>query len=93
MRLQASLDGPGGAPLPPEVEQAIEAEQKERGGTREEALIRLVLAGQAQGGTVVNLRVGPGTSIPKLHAILDVAMKALKPEAKTVVTLDATQPD
>ena len=90
-RLQSSLEGTAG--MPAAIEQAIKHEQGERGGTRDEALTRLVLAGQAQGGTVVNLRVGPGTSIPKLHAILDVTMKALPPDAKSVVTLDATQPD
>ena len=92
IRLQASLDNHA-AVLPPPVEQAIETEQRERGGTRDEALTRLVLAAQAQGGTVVNLRVGPGTSIPKLHAILEVTMKSLAPDTKSVVTLDATQPD
>lgn len=92
-RLQSSFEERPASTLPPAVDQAVQQEQKERGGTRDEALTRLVLAAQAQGGTVVNLRVGPGTSIPKLHAILEVTMKSLAPDTKSVVTLDTTQPD
>lgn len=98
-RLKTSFDPnassqplPPPAPLPEQVQQAVNDEMAKRGGTPDEALTRLVLAGQAEGGVLFNLRVGPGTSAKKLHEILNVALRLIPADAKTVVNLDATQP-
>ena len=52
-RLESSFNE-ASARLPFAIEQAVEDEQAERGGTKEEALPRLVLVGHAKVGTVVN---------------------------------------
>ena len=99
-RLMASFDPNGSsqplpppAPLPLYVQQAVKDDMAIYGGTVDESLTRLVRAGQAEGGLQINLRVGPGTSMAKLHQILETALKLIPSDAKTVVNLDATKPD
>lgn len=84
-RLQASFEALPVATLPTAVEQAIEGEQRERGGTHEEALTRLVLAGQAGGGTVVPLTIAPGTTIAQVQKMINTAVKLLPADASVLL--------
>lgn len=82
-RLQASFEADPAGALPPDVEQAVQREIKERGGTREEALARLVRAGQANGGTVVTLSIAPGTTMGQVKEMINAAAKLLPGDAST----------
>lgn len=82
-RLQSTFDAAGSA-FPFAIEQAIEDEQRERGGTREEALARLVLAGQAHGGTVLHLVVSKGVSVKEVNEALSSAAKVIPPGASII---------
>lgn len=75
-RLETSFDG-GVNALPFTVSEAIQHEQDQRGGTREQALVRLVLAGLSQGGTVVNIQIAPGTTMAQVKAMIDAAYTLL----------------
>lgn len=81
-RLTASLADPAPPSYPPLVQDAIDHEVAQRGGTPEEALIRLVLAGQTKGGTVVKISVAPGTTLEQVRAMVEAA--------STLVPADAT---
>ena len=81
-RLQASFEVAPAAVLPPDVERAIQREVKEHGGTREDALARLVRAGQAQGGTVVTLSIAAGTTVGQIKEMIDAAAKILPADAQ-----------
>lgn len=84
-RLQASFDAPSVLTLPASVEQAIEAEQRERGGTREEVMTRLIQAGLAGGGTVVPLTIAPGTTVAQVQKMINAAAKLLPADASVLL--------
>jgi hypothetical protein len=75
-RLQSSFK-PVIADLPFAVAQAVESLVEDEGFTPEEALSRLVLAGQSQGGTVLHIRLAPGTTAREMHDLLKIALKAV----------------
>ena len=82
-RLQSSFEGAAGFPFA--IEQAIEHEQEERGGTRDEALTRLVLAGQAQGGTVLHVVMPKKVTIKEFGELLRASEKVIPPDANMIV--------
>jgi len=79
-RLSSTFDNNAPA-LPPSVQEAVTDEQEARGGTPEEALTRLVLAGQSKGGTVFVLHLHPGTKLQDVTALLEAAKHVIPPEA------------
>lgn len=81
-RLQAAFEA--GTTSSFAIEQAVEQEQEERGGTSEEALTRLVLAGQSQGGTVLHLVVQKGMSMKEIREALQASEKVIPPEASVI---------
>lgn len=82
-RLQSSLVSTTGMPFA--IEQAIEHEQEERGGTREEALTRLVLAGQAQGGTVFHVVVPRAMTMQEFRELMQASEKIIPPDANMIL--------
>ena len=82
-RLQSSLEG--AAVFPFAIDQAIEHEQEERGGSREDALARLVLAGQAQGGTVLHVVMPKKVTIKEFGELLRASEKVIPPDANMIV--------
>lgn len=76
----------GGAPaLPQAVQDAVDDEMEARGGTPEEALTRLVLAGQAKGGTVFQVTLQPGTKLQDVTALLEAARHVIPPDADVII--------
>lgn len=59
--------------LPDAVKEAVEEEIEARGGTLEQALVRLVLLGQSKGGTVFQVTLQPGTKLQDLKALIEAA--------------------
>lgn len=82
-RLQSTFDGIASFPFA--IEQAIEHEQEERGGTREEALTRLVLAGQAQGGTVLQVVMPKKVTMQEFRELLRASEKVIPPDANMII--------
>lgn len=69
------------AALPQAVQDAVDDEMQARGGTPEEALTRLVLAGQAKGGTVFQVTLQQGTKLQDVTALLEAARHVIPPDA------------
>lgn len=82
-RLQASFDTSPAA-LPPLVDQAVKDEMKARGGSEADALLRLVLAGQSNGGQVLCIRIAPGMTLKEVSDAMNV-MVAAAPNVGNVV--------
>lgn len=80
-RLQGSFDFVKLLPLG--VQEAMATEAEESGTGPMEALEKLVLAGQSQGGQVLNLKIGPGTTTQQVRDALNVALE-LAPDADLV---------
>lgn len=72
--------------LPFAVVQAVEGEMAAQGITQEEALVKLVLAGQAGGSTVLNLKIAPGTTAKEVRDALTEALKHIPPDSNVVST-------
>lgn len=70
--------------LPFEIAQAVEAEMEQTGLSQRDALVRLVLAGQSAGGTVLHLNVQPGTTAKEVRDALTEAIKHIPPDANVV---------
>ncbi len=85
-RLLASFEPTELTALPFAVVQAVEAAMEEGGLTQEEALTRLVLAGQSQGGTVLYLHVAPGTTAKDVHTALTAALKLVPPDSNVIAS-------
>lgn len=83
-RLQSTYDA-SPATFPFAIEQAIEHEQEERGGTREEALTRLVLAGQAQGGTVFHVVVPRAMTMQEYRELMQASETVIPPDANMIL--------
>ena len=81
-RLQGSFDLIASLPLM--IQDAVEDAAAAKGCTPEVALADLVLAGQASGGIVLNIRIAPGMTIKEVHKLLG-AMMAKVPHAALVV--------
>lgn len=73
------------AALPQAVQDAVDDEMEARGGTPEEALTRLVLAGQSKGGTVFQVTVQPGTKLQDVTALLEAARHVIPPDADVII--------
>lgn len=71
--------------LPQAVKDALEDEVEARGGTPEEALVRLVLLGQTKGGTVFQVSLQPGAKLQDLKALLEAARHVIPPDADMIV--------
>lgn len=82
-RLQSSFDTDKSLPVP--VQQAIEHEMEERGGTAEEALIRLALTAMAQGGTLLYVTLTPGTKYQQFKDLLKAGETIIPPDASLVM--------
>ena len=72
-RLKASFEERETAPLPFAVQQAVDDMVEETSCTPEEALTTLVLKGQSQGGTVLNIHVGPNTTVKQVREAINAA--------------------
>lgn len=79
IRLKMALDGMKALPIP--VQQAVDALAANTGCTPEEALTRLVLAGQGKGGTVLNISIAPGTTAKDVHSALEGALRLVSPDS------------
>jgi L-alanine-DL-glutamate epimerase-like enolase superfamily enzyme len=83
-RITQSFEGGAGS-LPQCVQDAVEDEIEARGGTPEEALTRLVLAGQSRGGTVFQVTLQPGTKLQDMKDLLEAARHVIPPDADILV--------
>lgn len=83
-RLKASFEDQPTA-LPQAVKDALEDEVEARGGTPEEALVRLVLLGQTKGGTVFQVSLQPGAKLQDLKALIEAARHVIPPDADMIV--------
>ena len=82
LRLQQSFETP--AALPVAVQQAIEHEMEERGGTPEEAHVRLAHAAMANGGTLFHATITPETTLAQFHKMLAASKTVIPPDASIV---------
>lgn len=83
-RLEASFtEAPASLPQP--VQEAIAMEIADNGGTEAEALTRLVLAGQAHGGTFLYATISPNTTFQQFREMLDAGKKIIPPDAVIVM--------
>lgn len=82
-RLQASFH-PLGA-LSFVVQQAVDQMVEETGCSPAEALDRLVLAGQANGGTFLYATIGPNTTFQQFREMLEAGKKVIPPDAVIVM--------
>lgn len=73
------------------IKQAIADEMEDRGGTEEEALLRLVLAGQANGGTIFYATISPQTTIKQLTGMLESCKQIIPPDASIIIERKSTQ--
>jgi hypothetical protein len=83
-RLQASFE-PNPAALPPLVDQAVKDEMQARGGSEADALLRLVLAGQSNGGQVLSIRIAPGMTLKEVHDAIGAMVEAVPNAANVVI--------
>lgn len=83
-RLQASFE-PAPAALPPLVDQAVKDEMEARGASEADALLRLVLAGQSNGGQVLSIRIAPGMTLKEVSDAMNVMVKAAPNVGNVVV--------
>lgn len=79
-RLQSSFE-PTAAALPTLVQHAITDEMKARGGTAEDALIRLALVAQAKGGTIFYAKLTSKTKFHEFMAMLEAGKTIIPPDA------------
>ena len=70
--------------LPTDVRQAIEHEMEERGGTAEEAHVRLAHAAMANGGTLFHATITPETTLAQFHKMLAASKTVIPPDASIV---------
>lgn len=83
-RLQSTFDTASAA-LPPLVDQAVKDEMEARGGSEADALLRLVLAGQSNGGQVLSIRIAPGMTLKEVSDAMNVMVKAAPNVGNVVV--------
>lgn len=80
---------PPPSPLPEQVQQAVKDEIAKRDGTPDEVLTRLVLAGQTQGGTVLNIRVAPGTTAKEVRDAISAALELVPSDSSVIFEREA----
>jgi hypothetical protein len=68
------------------VQQAVDNLVAQDGCTPDEALTRLVLAGQGKGGTVLHISIAPGTTAKDVLAGLEGTLKLVPPDATVLLT-------
>lgn len=83
-RIQGSYTTPFNE-LPLAIKNAIADEIEDRGGTEEEALLRLVLAGLAQGGTLLYVTLTPGTKYEQFKELLKAGETVIPPGASLIM--------
>jgi len=83
-RLQSTFE-PNPAALPPLVDQAVKDEMQARGGSQADALLRLVLAGQSNGGQVLSIRIAPGMTLKEVHDAIGAMVEAVPNAANVVI--------
>lgn len=71
--------------FPEEVVMAVQDEMDARGGTFAEALARLVLVGQTQGGTIFSIRVAPGMTTEAMRQVIKASENIVPPDSSMVV--------
>lgn len=71
--------------LPPDVQEAIQHEIEERGGTAEEAHIRVAHTAMANGGTLFHAFITPQTTIEQLKTMLEASKTIIPPDASIIV--------
>lgn len=76
-RLQSTFDAPASPQLTPEVRSAVEREIERHGGTAEEALLRLVQAGEQRTGLVLNLSLQSGMKVHELNELVQKLVESL----------------
>lgn len=81
-RLAASLNATA---LPQAVQDAVQREIELRGGSTEEALTRLVQAGEQRSGLVLNLSVQKGMSVQDLSKLVQELAQALPAETEVII--------
>lgn len=81
-RLAASLNATA---LPQAVQDAVQREIELRGGSTEEALTRLVQAGEQRSGLVLNLSVQKGMSVQELSKLVQELAQALPAETEVII--------
>lgn len=74
------------------IQQAVDDMIEQTGCTAIEALERLVLAGQSQGGTVLNVRIAPDTTVAQVKAMLNEAFDHVPPDANFIVEREGKTP-
>ena len=82
-RLKLSLES--ARALPDLVLEAVENERAERGGSDAAALTRLVLAGQAHGGTILYLTLDQKTTVKQIQQMLEAGKAVIPPTASVVI--------
>ena len=91
-RLEGSFDQRAASQLPDHIQDAVSREIKERGGTPDEALTRLVQIAQAQGGTLFNLTVPADIKMGQLVALLEASKKVIPADATINLVRKTVQP-
>lgn len=89
-RLQASFEFDRS--LPHDVREAIQHEMEERGGTAEEAHIRVARTAMANGGTLFHAYITPQTTIEQLKSMLEASKTIIPPDASIIVERKSAKP-
>lgn len=83
-RLKASFENKEPAALPISVQNAINDLAESTSCTPEEALVKLVLKGQSQGGTVLHLTVSPNTTMQQVRDAINTASELVPANSNIV---------
>lgn len=85
-RLQSTFEPAQAPQLPKVVQAAVDREVARNGGTAEEALIRLIEAGEQRANHVVNLRTHHGITLDEFSAMVQAVAKQLPPETIVITS-------
>jgi hypothetical protein len=86
-RLRESLAGSGA--LPVAIRDDVESLAKAQGCSVQDALVQLVTLGMTHGGTVLFVRIGPGTTLAQMLDMLGHAEKLVPRDASLIVDRQA----
>ena len=90
-RLRASFDPIHHLPFA--VQEAIDHEMDERGGTEEEAHIRVAQAALANGGTLFHAIITPNTTIAQFKTMLEASKTVIPPDASIIFERKSVKSD
>lgn len=82
-RLRESLAGSGTLPL--SIRDDVESLAKAQGCSVQDALVQLVTLGMTHGGTVLFVRIGPGTTVAQMLDMLGRAQKLVPKDTSLIV--------